>query len=167
MSQPVVSALSVTAGQHSEPGVKESNDDALGIRIPDAALLKTRGIAAVIADGVSGSEAGKAAAEACVAGFLADYFSTPESWSTETAGAKVLGALNRWLHGHGRRDYVSEHAMVTTLSVLVIKSATAHLFHVGDTRIYRLRNGRIECLTRDHRVLVGNDRNVMRPLRRR
>jgi serine/threonine protein phosphatase PrpC len=153
--------LKIASGQYSLAGIKHGNDDACGIRVPDAALLRTRGIAAVIADGMSGSEAGKAAAEACVSGFLADYFSTPESWSTETAGAKVLTALNRWLYGQGHREYASAHAMVTTLSVLVIKSATAHLFHVGDTRIYRMRKGRIECLTRDHRVLVGTDKNVL------
>lgn len=153
--------LKIASGQYSLAGIKHGNDDACGIRVPDAALLRTRGIAAVIADGMSGSEAGKAAAEACVSGFLADYFSTPESWSTETAGAKVLTALNRWLYGQGHREYASAHAMVTTLSVLVIKSATAHLFHVGDTRIYRMRKGRIECLTRDHRVLVGADKNVL------
>jgi len=153
--------LKISAGQHSTAGIKDSNDDACGIRVPDAALLNTRGVAAVIADGMSGSEAGKEAAEACVTGFLADYFTTPESWSTETAGAKVLTALNRWLYGQGHRDYDTAAAMVTTLSVLVIKSATAHLFHVGDTRIYRMRKGHLECLTRDHRVLLGSDKNVL------
>lgn len=155
------STLKISSGQYSSAGIKASNDDACGIRVPDSALLRTRGVAAVIADGMSGSEAGKAAAEACVSSFLADYFSTPESWSTETAGAKVLTALNRWLYGQGHREYQSANAMVTTLSVLVIKSATAHLFHVGDTRIYRMRKGRIECLTRDHRVLLGSDKNVL------
>jgi serine/threonine protein phosphatase PrpC len=157
----MTSTLTIASGQYSTAGVKESNDDACGVRVPDAALLNTKGIAAVIADGMSGSEAGKLAAEACVSGFLSDYFSTPESWSTETAGAKVLSALNRWLYGQGHREYESAHAMVTTLSVLVIKSATAHLFHVGDTRIYRMRKGELKCLTNDHRVHLGGDKNVL------
>ncbi len=155
------STLTIASGQYSTAGVKESNDDACGVRVPDAALLNTKGIAAVIADGMSGSEAGKLAAEAGVSGFLSDYFSTPESWSTETAGAKVLSALNRWLYGQGHREYESAHAMVTTLSVLVIKSATAHLFHAGDTRIYRMRKGELKCLTNDHRVHLGGDNNVL------
>jgi serine/threonine protein kinase len=45
--------------------------------------------------------------------------------------------------------------------VLVIKSATAHLFHVGDTRIYRMRHGKLECLTNDHRVHVSDDKNYL------
>lgn len=158
---PMSATLQISSGQYSVAGIKDSNDDACGIRVPDAALLKSKGIAAVMADGMSGSEAGKIAAEACVTGFLADYFSTPESWSTETAGAKVLTALNRWLYGQGHREYDTEQAMVTTLSVLVIKSATAHLFHIGDTRIYRMRKGAIEKLTHDHRVIVGADKNVL------
>jgi serine/threonine protein phosphatase PrpC len=155
------STLKISSGHYSAAGVKASNDDACGIRVPDAALLMTKGVAAVIADGMSGSEAGREAAAACVQGFLADYFTTPESWSAETAGEKVLTALNRWLYAQGHHHYQSTHAMVTTLSVLVIKSATAHLFHVGDTRIYRMRQGRLECLTHDHRVHVSTDKNYL------
>jgi len=155
------STLKITSGQHSEAGIKDSNDDACGVWVPDANLLNTKGIAAVIADGKSGSEAGKEAAQACVRGFLTDYFTTPESWSTETAGEKILSALNRWLYAQGHHHYESTSAMVTTLSVLVIKSATAHLFHVGDTRIYRMRRGKFECLTRDHRVHVSAEKNYL------
>jgi serine/threonine protein phosphatase PrpC len=155
------STLKITSGQHSEAGIKESNDDACGVRVPGASLLNTKGIAAVIADGMSGSEAGKEAAQACVSGFLADYFTTPESWSTETAGEKILSALNRWLYAQGHHHYESTSAMVTTLSVLVIKSATAHLFHIGDTRIYRMRQGKLECLTHDHRMHVSAEKNYL------
>jgi len=156
------STLKISSGQHSDAGIKDSNDDACGVRVPvDTSLLGTKGIAAVIADGMSGSEAGKEAAEACVRGFLTDYFTTPESWSTERAGEKILSALNRWLYAQGHHHYESTSAMVTTLSVLVIKSATAHLFHVGDTRIYRMRRGKLECLTNDHRVHVSEDKNYL------
>jgi len=155
------STLKISSGKHSEAGIKDSNDDACGVRVPDASLLNTKGIAAVIADGMSGSEAGKEAAEACVRGFLTDYFTTPETWSTEKSGEKILSALNRWLYAQGHHHYESTRAMVTTLSVLVIKSATAHLFHVGDTRIYRMRRGKLECLTNDHRVHVSEDKNYL------
>ncbi|HYQ72881.1 MAG TPA: protein phosphatase 2C domain-containing protein, partial [Gammaproteobacteria bacterium] len=153
--------LQVTVAQHSATGIKASNEDACGIRIPRGIELDNKGVAAVIADGMSGSDAGKEAADACVTGFLADYFTTPASWSTETAGAKILAALNRWLYAQGQRQYDSGQGMVTTLSVLVIKSATAHLFHIGDTRIWRMRGGRLECLTRDHRVHVSEDKNYL------
>ena len=89
-------------------------------------------------------------------GFLQDYFSTPESWTTKTSAQKVLGALNRWLYGMSirHRDTVKP-SYVSTLSVLIVKSNTAYLFHVGDTRVYRWRDSQLEQLTRDHRVIAG------------
>lgn len=151
----------ICAGQNSDAGPKDSNEDACGLRVPEGDLLFDKGLAAVVADGMSGSEAGREASEACVRGFLNDYFSTPESWTVETSGAKVLTALNRWLYAQGQQVYGSARGMVTTLSALVIKSATAYLFHVGDTRIYRWRDGQLEQLTRDHRTQVGPDKTYL------
>ncbi|MEE8343506.1 MAG: hypothetical protein V3R51_06840, partial [Gammaproteobacteria bacterium] len=125
-----VNELVVEAGQFSTAGVKPANEDSCGIRIPATERRAAKGIACIIADGMSGSEGGREAAESCVHGFLGDYFSTPDSWSVKNAGEKVLGALNRWLYGQGQHRYGSSHGMVTTLSALVIKSTTAHLFHV-------------------------------------
>ncbi len=143
-------SLEIRAGQFSDAGVKAGNDDAIGIRVPDEPLLATKGVAAVISDGVSSSEGGREAAEACVRGFLTDYYSTPESWTVKTSGQRILGALNRWLYSQSQSRFAREAAMLSTLSALVVKSGTAHLFHVGDTRIHRLREGDLECLTRDH-----------------
>lgn len=154
-------SLQVRAGQYTDAGVKEANEDSCGIRIPEEPVLSSKGVAIVIADGMSGSEAGKEASDACVTGFLSDYFSTPDSWTVQTSGGKILSALNRWLYGQGHQQYGTPKGMVTTLSAMVIKSTTAHLFHVGDTRIYRLRDGELECLTNDHRVFVGADKNYL------
>ncbi len=153
--------LEVLAAQRSETGVKEANDDSCGIRIPDPPLRLTKGVAAVVADGMSGADAGREAADTCVQGFLTDYFSTPESWTVETSGEKILGALNRWLYGQGQQRFGSAKGLVTTFSALVIKSNTAYLFHVGDSRIYRLRDGELEQLTRDHRYLAAEGRSYL------
>lgn len=153
--------LSIHAAQYSEKGVKPSNDDSCAIRVTDGALLTTKGIVAAIADGVSSAAAGREAAEACVKGFVSDYFSTPESWTTKTSGQKVLGALNRWLYGRGQSCLGSGQGMLTTFSALVLKSTTAHLFHVGDSRIWRLREGELQCLTRDHQTWGGAEQRFL------
>ncbi|MFV2060447.1 MAG: protein kinase [Gammaproteobacteria bacterium] len=153
--------LAIEFASKSIAGVKPQNEDACGVRCPDEPLLTTKGIAAVIADGMSGSDAGKEASEACVSGFLNDYYSTPESWAVKTSSHKILSALNHWLHGTGQREYGSHKGMVTTISTLVFKSNTAYLFHVGDTRIYRLRGNDLQLLTQDHRITVDKGKTYL------
>jgi len=153
--------LSIQSGQFSDAGIKGINDDACGVLIPEDSVITNKGIAALIADGVSSAEGGKEASEACLRGFMNDYFSTPDSWTVKTSGGKVLGSLNRWLHSHASQQYGYAQAMLTTLSVLVIKSGTAHIFHVGDTRIYRLRDNDLECLTTDHRTWASAKKSYL------
>lgn len=154
-------SLQINSGHYSIAGVKAQNEDACGVVVPKEPLLTTKGIAVVVADGMSASDDGKQASEGCVKGFLTDYFSTPETWSVKSSGQKILSALNRWLHGQGQRKFQSHQGMVTTLSALVFKSNTAYIFHVGDTRIYRLRNKDLEQLTNDHRFAVSKEKSYL------
>ncbi len=155
------STLEIDYACRTEAGNKPENADATGARVPDDELLLTKGAAAVIADGMSSSEGGREASEVCVTGFLSDYFSTPESWTVKNSASKILGSLNSWLYGQGQSRYDSPKGMVTTISALVIKSTTAHLFHVGDSRIYLYRDGELEQLTRDHRVWLSKEREFL------
>ena len=153
--------LQINHGHYSSAGVKHQNEDACGIFAPEEPLLTTKGIASIVADGMSASDDGKQASESCVKSFLSDYFSTPETWSVKNSGQKILSALNRWLHGQGQRQYQSNKGMVTTISALIFKSNTAYIFHVGDTRIYRVRDNIIEQLTNDHRYVVSQEKSYL------
>lgn len=153
--------LQITIGQYSDKGIKTDNQDFYGAILPDEPLLSDKGICAVIADGVSGSENGKLASESVVKGFLTDYFSTPESWTVKTSGQKILTAINSWLYSKSRAYENNSHGMHTTFSCLIVKSVTAHILHVGDSRIYRLQGKTLECLTNDHRVWVSKDKNYL------
>lgn len=154
-------SLQINSAHHSIAGIKARNEDSCGVVVPDEPLLTTKGIAVVVADGMSASDDGKQASEGCVKSFLSDYFSTPETWSVKSSGQKILAALNRWLHGQGQRQYQSNQGMVTTLSALVFKSNTAYIFHVGDTRIYRLRDNDLEQLTNDHRFVASETKTYL------
>ena len=156
MSEPmhIESGLVLTGGQATSRGIRQTNEDCMGLRVPDGSLLALKGAAAVIADGVSSAEAGREASESCVQSFLADYYSTPESWTVKTAGQVVLTAINRWLYSQSHRALGAHRGHVSTLSVLILKSRIAHVFHVGDTRIYRLRDSQFECLTNDHSTAI-------------
>jgi len=154
--------LTVAVGQCSQAGIKSQNEDCCGIRIPDDdAELTHKGIVAVTADGVGSSEAGKEASEHCVRGFISDYLSTPVSWEVKTAGERILRSLNSWLYSQGQRRYASELSLASTFAGLILKSTTAHLFHVGDSRIYRIRDGEIGCLTNDHRLVVDRNKSYL------
>ncbi len=142
--------IGLDSGHFTDAGPKPRNEDSLAVRIPDAGLLPTKGIVACIADGVSAANAGKEAAEASVLGFTADYYETPESWEVKTAGQRVLTALNRWLFSQGQGFSAAEKGCVTTFTAVVLKSRTAHVFHIGDSRLYRFRGGGLEPITRDH-----------------
>ena len=155
------SKLEISVGHYSDKGAKNRNEDRYGVRLTGDRLRRTKGVAAVIADGVSASERGEEAAAACVNGFLNDYFSTPESWTVQKSVQQVLNALNAWLYtqGQGLRD--AHRGLISTLSALVLKSTTAHLFHIGDSRIYRFRHATLEPLTTDHKTWLAGDRSCL------
>jgi serine/threonine protein phosphatase PrpC len=160
--------LSITIGQYSDQGKKEENQDFYGAMMPEEPQLTSKGIAIAIADGVSSSLAGREAAESCVASFLSDYYSTPDSWTVKTSAHKILTAINSWLYSKGQQNsdptHNSARGMITTFTALVLKSTTGHIFHVGDTRVYRLQNKSIECLTTDHRRTISDNNYLSRAM---
>ena len=151
--------LRISAGQYSDKGRKEDNQDFHGICIPREPQLSGKGIAIALADGISSSAVSQEAAQAAVLALLEDYYCTSDAWSVKTSAEHVLVATNSWLHSQTQQSqhrYDRERGYVCTLSGMVIKSTTAHLFHVGDARIYRLKGGALEQLTEDHRVRVSS-----------
>jgi len=155
--------LKISIGQFSDKGAKETNQDFHGVLIPDEPLLSLKGIAVVLADGISTSKVSRVAAESAVKGFLTDYYCTSESWSVRTSAQRVLEATNSWLHSQTRSQYAydKDRGYVCTLSALVIKSTTAHLFHIGDSRIYRLSGNTLEQLTNDHRIVISSQQSYL------
>ncbi len=148
-------------GQASSAGNKPINEDCIGIRVPEDSLLASKGVVIAIADGVSAAEAGKEASEACVQGFLNDYYSTPDDWSVSKSAHAVLTSLNRWLWSTGQRNAEEARGYVSTLSLVILKSATAHILHIGDARVYLRRHGKWQQLTRDHRARVGRKEHYL------
>ncbi|MEH6578550.1 MAG: bifunctional protein-serine/threonine kinase/phosphatase [Amphritea sp.] len=142
--------IKLTTGQYSETGRKQRNEDCLGFFMPVGNLLTTKGSVSIIADGVSTAEAGGEAAELCVSEFINDYFDTPDIWTVKKSAQRVLTAINRNLYSKSHEFLSTERGYICTLSILIVKSHTAHLFHIGDSRIYRIRAGEMELLTVDH-----------------
>lgn len=156
--------LNIAIGQHSDKGRKALNQDFHAVKIPEEPLLSSKGAAIALADGISSSKVSQIASETSVKGFLEDYFSTPESWTVKTSAQRVLQATNSWLFAQTRNGpyrYDVEQGYVCTFTALVLKSATAHILHAGDARIYRVMNNRLEQLTEDHRTLVAGEKSYL------
>jgi serine/threonine protein phosphatase PrpC len=157
--------LKISVGQHSDKGRKPANQDFHGVLVPEQPLLGLKGIAIVLADGISSSNVSHIASESAVKSFLTDYYCTSESWSVKHSAQRVLEATNSWLHSQTRRSQYAyedkDKGYVCTLSAIVLKSATAHIFHIGDSRVYRVAGAALEQLTEDHRIAVSSEQSYL------
>lgn len=82
--------LNISSGQYSDKGRKSINQDFHGLYIPDDHLLTSKGIAIVLADGISSSDVSHIASESSVSGFLSDYFCTSETWSVKQSALSLI-----------------------------------------------------------------------------
>lgn len=156
--------LKISTGQYSDKGRKDANQDFHGIVIPQEPQLSSKGITIALADGISSSDIGHIASESAVTGFLEDYYCTSDAWSVKESALRVLDATNSWLHSQTQRGqgrYDKDKGCVCTLSAMIIKSTTVHIFHIGDTRVYRLNGDKLEQLTNDHRIIISLEENYL------
>jgi serine/threonine protein phosphatase PrpC len=156
--------LAVSIGQHSDRGRKDQNQDFHGALLPAGRVLASKGVSLALSDGISSSPVSGIASEAAVKSFLTDYYCTSDTWSVKTSAQRVIDATNSWLHAQtngGRHAHDPDRGYVCTLSVLILKSRSAHLFHIGDGRIYRVVGQTLEQLTEDHRVVLSSRENYL------
>jgi len=142
-------SLNVAVGHSSLTGPRERNEDFCGLVTPEGDELANKGLLAALADGVGGHRGGREASEYTVRSLLCDYYATPDTWGVHRAIDKVVMALNRWILSKSARD-PELAGMATTLSAIVLRGRRYYTAHVGDSRIYLLRDGELQCLTTDH-----------------
>ncbi len=141
--------LRFTAAYHTSPGLRAQNDDVVGMVAPDEPELSTKGMLAAVADGVSGSDGGREAAESIVSDLLEDYYGLPAARDVGQALKNTIQTINRRLNKRGAARS-PRGGMATTLTALVLHENFYHFSHVGDSRLYRLRDEELTQLTVDH-----------------
>ena len=145
-------------GLCSERNQREHNEDY-------AAAVKGNGstplIIAAVADGVGGTKGGRVAAELAVRGFIDGCLGRSARSSLKDGAIHSLQSINGWIHAMGVRDS-SLQRMGTTFTGFVCAGRQAHVFHAGDSRLYRLRGDRLEQLTTDHHAGPGQQHVVTR-----
>jgi PPM family protein phosphatase len=143
--------IDVEAAGLSDRGPRRAvNEDTLGSFEPSDALQRERkGRVYVLADGVGGHQAGEVASATAVSTVLEEYYSPSSHARIEPALQQAIQTANLRVHELGLRRPECR-AMETTLTVLVLAGCHAYIGHVGDTRVYLWRGGRLAQLTSDH-----------------
>lgn len=141
--------LTVATGYATLAGLRDQNEDFVGMVTPAEPECSAKGLLAAVADGVSGNLGGREAAEYTVRGLLSDYYATPDTWPVSQAIDRVLTAINSWVQHQGAMR-AELAGMATTLTCVVLRGGFYHFAHVGDSRLYLLRAGTLRRLSTDH-----------------
>lgn len=153
-------SLQLQIGQHSTAGRKSVNQDFVDFSFPTStALLRDKGAVFAIADGIGSSQVSQIASETAVRSFILDYFATNPAWSVKQAAQQVLQACHRWLYQQNKQSSYGQDpdkGYCCAFSALILRQHQAHLFHIGDCRIYQFRQGQLSQLTRDQRAWQAN-----------
>jgi PPM family protein phosphatase len=104
----------------------------------------------VVADGMGGAQAGEVASQTAAETFDRELPQGPP----EQVLRQLIEHANGEIHELARKD-PSRAGMGTTITAAIVNSQTDEVAvgHVGDSRAYRLRDGRLERLTRDHSLV--------------
>ncbi|PAP76526.1 PP2C family protein-serine/threonine phosphatase [Rubrivirga marina] len=130
--------------------VREQNEDrGRCVRPGDAATLGQRGVLVLVADGMGGHEAGDVASATAADVVAETYYAAPGT-PREALGRAFVSANARI---HAAAAQPGREGMGTTCTALAVRGAEAFWAHVGDSRLYRLRDGQIERLTTDHSMV--------------
>ena len=105
-----------------------------------------------VADGMGGAQAGEVAS-GIAANTVVETASDPSARPEERVVA-LIKAANLRVHERASSD-ASASGMGTTMTVALLgDDGVVTIGHVGDSRAYRLRNGRLEQLTDDHSLVA-------------
>jgi PPM family protein phosphatase len=135
--------MAIEAAGHTCQGrQRDNNEDSYAIA-PDLGLF-------LVADGIGGHARGEVASTMAIE-LVRQTFEHP--FSTELCQPASLPLLVHAIEGANRAIYRAGRAdrgMGTTIAAVHVHPGGVSIAHVGDSRIYRLRDGRLERLTEDH-----------------
>lgn len=143
----------LTTGLFSDPGcVRKRNEDSIALLKPITGQGPAQSLLAIVADGMGGHQAGDRASQLAV-DIIRQSFAASDA-PPEQALAAAFQAANLAILNEASHD-AALTGMGTTATTLAIANARAWLAHVGDSRLYRLRNGQLEQLSEDHTLVAA------------
>lgn len=105
----------------------------------------------IVADGMGGAKAGEEASAIAVKAVRDFITRAPEDKSTVTVLRGAVEMANEVVYRHAFDD--THSGMATTLVVVLVRDDELYVAHVGDSRLYRIRNAKVEQLTCDHSLV--------------
>jgi serine/threonine protein phosphatase PrpC len=110
-----------------------------------------------VADGVSGEEGGEIASRTAIEVTVRTYAESSVAWDVPKRLYRAVQQAN--IDIYDRALVVTElRRMATTLTALVVEGPMAHVAHVGDSRLYLIRDRTIVQKTKDHTVAADRRR---------
>jgi len=127
---------------------RDNNEDSCGHLIDG-----DNSVVFAVADGVGGYEGGEVASAMAIEVTLEAYRESPAAWGPAKRLQRAVQRAN--IEIHNRALTVPElRRMATTLSAAAISDGVLYAAHIGDCRIYLVRHGRIQQITKDHTVVA-------------
>jgi serine/threonine protein phosphatase PrpC len=136
--------LMEAAGLTDVGRVRSANEDAYGL-CPEAGLF-------VVCDGMGGAAAGEVASQTSVMTVTETLCKPEAADDPRQALESGITEANRRVFSRGERE-PSLHGMGTTLVSLLVREGCVWIAHVGDSRCYRFRAGKLERMTQDHSLV--------------
>lgn len=132
----------------SDIGLSRHNNEDIWVALPDIQFF-------AIADGMGGHKAGEVAASEAIEHLCssAKKLQTTNTLQLALDLKMAIEAANRWVYRLGQGSSLL-NGMGTTLCCLIWTHEAIVYAHVGDSRIYRLRNQKLELLTQDHSLFA-------------
>jgi PPM family protein phosphatase len=145
--------FAVEASCRSDRGrIRPLNEDSVCVVVPENPdSLNAKGALMVVADGMGGHEGGELASSMAVERVRTDYYSGASSPGQALAAA--FNQANRDVFDYARR-HSDLAGMGTTCTAVAVVNGFAWMAHVGDSRIYLVREGSAYRMTQDHSVTM-------------
>ena len=140
----------IIATVRTDPGcVREANEDSgRHVQPNDADTRLQKGTLTIVADGMGGHASGEVASQMAVE-LISEIYYSENGLSAPDALRNAIEIANEQIY-EASESGEEFSGMGTTVIALVLQNDTAFCAHVGDSRLYRFRNGNLEMLTIDH-----------------
>jgi len=129
--------------------IRENNEDKFEFFEPEEPeLLAVKGYFYAVADGMGGHSSGQIASDLALKTIVRTYYADPSEDVLESLKA-AIGAANSYIYDTAQA--VPERAgMGTTCTAVVLRNDEMYVGHVGDSRLYLIRDGALRRVSEDH-----------------